>query len=496
MLKKILVANRGEIAVRIMRTCREMGIETVAVYSEADRLALHVQSSDVAICLGGALPGESYLNSDKIIAAAHQAGAEAIHPGYGFLSENAEFARRCEEEGLVFIGPPAAAIKLLGDKTRARETMLASSVPVIPGMTQPEEDVAKLATQAAAIGYPVLIKAAAGGGGKGMRVVGGPEELKNAFAEATSEAQRAFGCGAVYLEKYLERPRHIEIQVLADSYGQAIHLGERECSIQRRHQKIIEEAPSPSVDASLREAMGQAALNAVRAAGYVNAGTVEFLLDHDGKFYFLEVNTRLQVEHPITEMITGIDLVRQQINIASGLPLSFKQQDLCFQGHAIECRIYAEDPQAGFIPSAGKILFLKEPLGPGIRVDSGIYSGFTVPTAYDPILSKLIVHAAGRPQAIDRMRRALAEYVVLGIKTPVAFLRELLGSAAFRQGATHTRLIDELFTPWQPGAEMTAAACIAYAAFQEMPGKYRPVDGAPQADHFTSPWETLGTWSL
>lgn len=496
MFKKILVANRGEIAVRIMRTCREMGIATIAVYSEADRSALHVQCADEAALLGPSEPGESYLNIDKIIAAALQAGAEAIHPGYGFLSENAQFASRCEEEGIIFIGPPASAIKLLGDKTRARAAMLASSVPVIPGMTQPEDDIEKLSSQAAAIGYPVLIKAAAGGGGKGMRVVSDPRDLQGAFMEATSEARRAFGEGAVYLEKFLDRPRHIEIQVLVDRFGQAVHLGERECSIQRRHQKIIEETPSPALDANLREAMGQAALNAVRAAGYVNAGTVEFLLDNEGKFYFLEVNTRLQVEHPITEMITAIDLVRQQIDIAFGLPLAFKQEAIRFQGQAIECRIYAEDPETGFLPCPGKILFLKEPLGPGIRVDSGIYSGFTVPTAYDPILSKLIVHAADRPQAIERMRRALAEYVVLGIKTPIAFLREVVGSEAFRRGATHTRLIDESFNPWRPTAQMTDAACIAYAASQEMPRKYQMGDGVKTADHFPTPWETLGSWSL
>ncbi|MDZ4164989.1 MAG: acetyl-CoA carboxylase biotin carboxylase subunit, partial [Smithellaceae bacterium] len=494
MLKKILIANRGEIAVRIMRTCREMGILTLAVYSEADRGALHVQTADEAVFIGPAEPQESYLNIDRIIAAARLAGAEAIHPGYGFLSENAAFARRCEAEGIIFIGPPSGVIEALGDKTRARTMMQGGAVPIIPGMVNPEDDLEKLAVRAAEIGYPVLIKAAAGGGGKGMRVISAPEELAGAFAEASSEALRAFGDGAVYLEKYLARPRHIEIQILADRQGNMIHLGERECSIQRRHQKIIEETPSPAISPGLREEMGQAALNAARTAGYVNAGTVEFLLDEEGRFYFLEVNTRLQVEHPITEAITGLDLVREQINIACGLPLSYRQEDIRAQGHAIECRIYAEDPERSFLPSPGEIIYLKEPAGPGIRVDSGIYGGFAVPSAYDPILSKLIVHAADRRQAIDRMLRALNEYVVLGIKTSIPFLREVIGSEAFRRGATHTMLIDDLFSPWQPKREMADLACLAYAASREAPRKYQT--DAPARGEHPSPWETIGNWSL
>ena len=496
MFRKILVANRGEIAVRIMRTCREMGIATVAVHSEADRSALHLQTADEAIFIGDSEPRESYLNIEKIIAAARQSGAEAIHPGYGFLAENGAFAEACEAEGLRFIGPPAAVIRSLGDKTTARTLMLNSAVPVIPGMTETEENLADLAGQAREIGYPVLLKAAAGGGGKGMRVVANPEKLKEAFDEAASEAQNAFGNGAVYLEKYLERPRHVEIQILADMHGHIIHLGERECSLQRRHQKIIEESPSPALSPALREAMGEAAVNAARAAGYVNAGTVEFLLDAQGRFYFLEVNTRLQVEHPVTEMVTGIDLVREQIRIAAGEPLSCRQEEIRPRGHAIECRIYAEDPERGFIPSPGEILYLKEPAGPGIRVDSGIYSGFTVPTAYDPILSKLIVHAGDRPGAIERMVRALSEYVVLGIRTPVDFLLEVIRSDAFRSGETHTRLIDEHFAGWKPSMGRADLACLAYAASRLSPRKALPTGMGREQDHFPSPWETLGGWSL
>src|SRR3989339_827379 len=373
MFEKILIANRGEIAVRIIKSCREMGIKTVAIYSEADISSLHVQNADEALLIGNSAPGESYLNFDKIIAAARQSGAEAIHPGYGFLSENDKFAERCRQEGIVFIGPPPAVIKSLGDKTAARTLMLAGDVPVIPGMNAPSDNLEEMSQYAIEIGYPVLLKAVAGGGGKGMRVVSGPDELQNAFEQAKSEAAAAFGNGAVYLEKYLEKSRHIEIQILADNFGNTIHLCERECSIQRRHQKIIEETPSAAVTPELRQKMGQAAINAARAARYVNAGTVEFLLDGEGNFYFMEVNPRLQVEHPITEMITGIDLVREQIKIAAGLPLSYRQEDIEPRGHAIECRIYAEDPGNSFMPSPGEILYLKEPSGPGIRVDSGIY---------------------------------------------------------------------------------------------------------------------------
>jgi len=496
MFGKILIANRGEIAVRIMRTCREMGISTVAVHSEADRSALHVRCAGEAVDLGPAEPRESYLNIEKIIAAARERGAGAIHPGYGFLAENAAFAERCEAEEIRFIGPPAAVIRSLGDKTAARTIMLKGAVPVIPGMTEPASDLAELSERAREIGYPVLLKAASGGGGKGMRVVSGPEGLKDAFAEAASEALSAFGDGAVYLEKYLERPRHVEVQVLADARGNIVHLCERECSLQRRHQKIIEESPSPALTPELREAMGRAAVSAARAAGYVNAGTVEFLLDEGGQFHFLEVNTRLQVEHPVTEMITGIDLVREQIRIAAGEPLPFRQEEIKARGHAIECRIYAEDPERGFLPSPGEILCLREPAGPGVRVDSGIYGGFAVPTAYDPILSKLIVHAEDRPRAVERMIRALEEYVILGVRIPVPFLLDVIKSDFFRRGETHTRLIDERFAGWRPPPGRADLACLAYAAFRMTPGRGGRTGEGREQDRFPTPWETLGNWSL
>ena len=462
MFDKILIANRGEIVVRIIATCREMGIKTVAVYSEADRAALHVLEADQAVYLGTSAPAESYLNMDKIIAAAKQTGAQAIHPGYGFLAENPLFVQRCREEGIVFIGPPAQAVRDLGDKTVARRTMINSGVPVIPGMMQAEADPDVLMKEAELIGYPVLIKAAAGGGGKGMRIVHSAGDLREATESASREAKSAFGNGAIYLEKYLHQSRHVEFQVLADSHGNVIHLLERECSIQRRHQKIIEETPSTALTPKLREEMGKAAVAAARASGYVNAGTVEFLVDHDSKFYFLEVNTRLQVEHPITEMITGIDLVRQQIEIAAGNSLKFSQADIVGRGHAIECRIYAEDPLSAFLPSSGKIAFVREPRGPGIRNDSGVYSGYTVPMEYDPILSKLITHAESRQECIDRMSRALKDYIVLGVLTPIPFLMDILSSEAFIKGETYTDFIDTHFADWRPAMEGVDLACVAY----------------------------------
>ncbi|HPI94529.1 MAG TPA: acetyl-CoA carboxylase biotin carboxylase subunit [Deltaproteobacteria bacterium] len=493
MFEKILIANRGEIAVRIMATCREMGIRTVAVYSEADREALHVLEADEAVLLGPAEPSQSYLNMDRIIAAAKETGAQAIHPGYGFLAENASFADRCEGEKIVFIGPPAKAIRDLGDKTVARRTMQGSGVPVIPGMLQPEEDPKKLSKEANEIGYPVLIKAAGGGGGKGMRVVRGPEDFEDACISAAREAKGAFGNGDIYLEKYIDRPRHVEFQILADAHGNAIHLLERECSIQRRHQKIIEETPSPALTPELREAMGQAAVAAARASGYVNAGTVEFLLDQDGRFYFLEVNTRLQVEHPITEMITGIDLVRQQIEIAAGNPLRLSQEDVVGRGHAIECRIYAEDPLSAFMPSPGRIQFVKEPRGPGIRNDTGVYSGFTVPMEYDPILAKLIVHGGSRKACLERMTRALHDYVILGVLTPIPFLVDVLRSEAFVRGDTYTDFIDTHFAGWQPGTGDADLVALAYVIDQAA-GK-KAVSGSARADaEESSPWRTLGNF--
>lgn len=492
MFDKILIANRGEIAVRIMATCREMGIRTVAVYSDADRDALHVLEADQAVFLGPADPLESYLNMDKIVLAAKETGARAIHPGYGFLAENAVFAGRCEQEGIVFVGPPARAIRDLGDKTVARRTMQGSGVPVIPGMMEPEGDVKKLAREADRIGYPVLIKAAAGGGGKGMRVVSSVADFPEACMSASREARSAFGNGDIYLEKYIDRPRHVEFQIMADRHGKVVHLLERECSIQRRHQKIIEETPSTALTPSLREEMGKAAVAAARAAGYVNAGTVEFLLDRSGNFYFLEVNTRLQVEHPVTEMITGLDLVRLQLEIASGGRLALSQKDIKGRGHAMECRIYAENPLEGFMPSPGKIHFVKEPKGPGIRNDSGIYSGFTVPVEYDPILSKLITHASARHECIQRMIRALRDYVILGVLTPIPFLIDIISSKPFADGETYTDFIDTHFSEWTPSAGDVNLVGLAYVADQVTRRK-KPTAAAADSEA-SSPWRTLGNF--
>ena len=497
MFDKILIANRGEIAVRVMRTAREMGICTVAVYSDADRDALHVISADEAVYLGESFPAASYLNIDKIIAAAHETGAQAIHPGYGFLAENPFFAERVAAEGLVFIGPPAEVMARLGNKTTARRIMTDSGVPVIPGITAPEPDPNRLLDAAEDIGYPVLVKAAAGGGGKGMRVVENRGALLEAAEMASSEALTAFGDGTVYLEKFLDRPRHVEFQVLADAHGNVVHLFERECSIQRRHQKIIEETPSPALDDELRARMGKAAVSAALAAGYVNAGTVEFLLDGSGEFYFLEVNTRLQVEHPITEMITGLDLVRHQIGIAAGMPLPFRQAEITRRGHAIECRIYAEDPEADFMPSPGPILLARSPEGPGVRYDHGIYSGFTVPVHYDPILGKVVVWAENRALAVARMTRALKECVILGVKTPVEFLLDVLDSTAFQAGDIHTRFIDEHFSSWQPSEHADRTAAIGFVLHEMLaPRSVGPDEGTAAERDRTSPWFTLGAWDL
>lgn len=497
MFKKVLVANRGEIAVRVMRTLQEMGISRVAVYSDADKAALHVMEADEALCLGNAEPSESYLNIGKIIEAARETGAEAIHPGYGFLAENPDFARAVDEAGLVFIGPPAEVMKKLGDKTTARRLMQKKGVPVIPGMSEAEADKDKLAVAADEIGYPVLIKASAGGGGKGMRVVETPDELKEAASFAESEAEAAFGNGAIYIEKFINKPRHVEFQILCDAHGNAVHLFERECSIQRRHQKIIEETPSTALDESLREEMGAVAVIAAKAAGYVNAGTVEFLLDDEGKFYFLEVNTRLQVEHPITEMVCGLDIVRCQIEIAAGGELPFGQEDVCPRGHAIECRIYAEDPENGFFPSPGKVLLAETPQGPGVRYDSGIFTGAEVPVYYDPIMSKLVVHAGNRDSAIARMLRALEECVVLGVKTPISFMMDVLKSDAFRKGETNTGFIPEHFSDWRQGTEDEHLALMG-AALERMAAPAATggtADFASDTD-VISPWKRLGKWDL
>ncbi|MGC2162336.1 MAG: acetyl-CoA carboxylase biotin carboxylase subunit [Silvibacterium sp.] len=442
--KKILIANRGEIALRIARACREMGIQPVAVYSDADRAALHVLEAAEAYRLGPAPATESYLRGDLLLDIARRAGADAIHPGYGFLSENADFAEACEQAGIKFIGPPASAMRALGSKTRARQAADKAGMPRTPGSTKGLASLKEALKVADEIGYPVMLKAAAGGGGKGMRAVTRSEDLKSAFEGAQSEAERAFGSSEVYLEKLIERPRHIEIQVLADEHGHCLYLGERECSVQRRHQKVIEEAPSAVVGSDLRRRMGEAAVRLAQSAGYTNAGTIEFLLDGEENFYFLEMNTRLQVEHPVTELVTGLDLVHLQIRIAQGEPLPLAQQEIQLRGHAIECRVYAEDPDNGFFPSPGKITRLLQPGGPGIREDCGIYEGWVVPMDYDPMLSKLIAYAPTREAAIARMLRALDEYVIGGIRTNLALFRRILGDADFQAARIDTGYLDRL----------------------------------------------------
>jgi acetyl-CoA carboxylase biotin carboxylase subunit len=443
--RKILVANRGEIAVRVIRALREMDIRSVAVFSEVDRRALHVQTADEAVCIGAAASSESYLSISRILDAAHQTGAEAIHPGYGFLSENAAFARACEEARIKFIGPRWQAIERMGSKTAARQLAIEVGAPVVPGTEQGIRDYDEARKTAADIGYPVLLKAAAGGGGKGMRRVNNEGELAAAIRGASSEAERAFGSGEVYLEKFIDRPRHIEIQVLGDEHGHLIHLGERECSIQRRHQKVVEESPSPLVLArpELRQKIGEAALQIARAANYSNAGTLEFLADQAGNFYFLEMNTRLQVEHPVTEWVTGLDLVHWQIRIAAGEHLNLKQSDVRWTGSAIECRVYAEDPENNYFPSPGEITFYSEPSGPGVRVDGGAYTGWTVPIEYDPLLAKLTVWAQDRATAVARMRRALGEYRVLGITTNLGLFDAVMSDPEFVGGHLHTGFLEE-----------------------------------------------------
>jgi acetyl-CoA carboxylase biotin carboxylase subunit len=444
MFKKILIANRGEIALRVARACRERGIATVAVYSDADRAGLHVLEADEAYRLGAAPARESYLRGDLILEIAKKTGAEAIHPGYGFLSENADFADACESAGVKFIGPPASAMRALGSKTRARQAADAAGMPRTPGSTKGLASLEEAHAVAQKIGYPVMLKAAAGGGGKGMRAVNAPGELASAFDSARSEAERSFGSGEVYLEKLIERPRHIEIQVLADEHGNCLYLGERECSIQRRHQKVIEEAPSAVVSESLRRRMGEAAVRLAQSAGYTNAGTVEFLVDAEENFYFLEMNTRLQVEHPVTELVTGLDLVHLQIQIAEGQPLGIRQEEIQLRGHAIECRVYAEDPENQFFPSPGKITRLLQPGGPGIREDCGVYEGWTVPMDYDPMLSKLIAYAPTRAMAIARLLRALDEYVIGGIRSNLKLFRRILQDEGFRTAAIDTGYLDRL----------------------------------------------------
>ncbi|MCI9614616.1 MAG: acetyl-CoA carboxylase biotin carboxylase subunit [Dorea sp.] len=443
MIKKVLIANRGEIAVRIIRACREMGIETVAVYSEADKEALHAKLADEAVCIGPASSSESYLSMDRIISATIITGADAIHPGFGFLSENSKFAELCEQCNITFIGPDSKVIAKLGNKQEARNTMVSAGVPVIPGSTEAIYDSRTGAQAAQEIGYPVIVKAALGGGGKGMRVANTPEEFEHSFQTAQKETQMAFGDNTMYIEHFVQRPRHIEFQILADKYGNVVHLGERDCSIQRNHQKMIEESPSAALSEEMRKKMGEAAVKAAKAAGYQNAGTIEFLLEKNGNFYFMEMNTRIQVEHPVTEWVTGIDLIKEQIRIASGRKLPFTQEDIKLNGHAIECRINAENPAKGFRPSPGTITDMYLPGGKGIRVDSAIYSGYTIPPYYDSMVAKLIVWAKNRREAVQKMQSALGEVIIEGIDTNVDYQYEILNRPDYLSGDIDIEFIAE-----------------------------------------------------
>lgn len=441
MFNKVLIANRGEIAVRIIRACQDLGLKTVAVYSEADRDALHVRLAEEKICIGPAPSGSSYLNMQNIISAARITGADAIHPGYGFLSENPYFAEICTASDLVFIGPPASVMRIMGAKAKARETMQAAGVPVVPGSPGVLDNAQEAAILAKEIGYPVMVKASAGGGGRGMRVAHNDGDLKQAFQVAQNEAEVAFGDKRVYLEKYIEEPRHIEIQIMADQKGNVVHLGERDCSLQRRHQKILEEAPASNLSSELRGKMGQTAVVAARSVGYPSIGTVEFLVDRDNNFYFMEMNTRLQVEHPVTEMVTGIDLVTEQIRVAAGYPLSFKQEDVTIKGWSIECRINAEDPSKGFRPSPGLVTNFRAPGGFGVRFDTSIYTGYRIPPYYDSLIGKLIVWGENREEAIRRMERSLNELVIEGVQTTIPFHIKVLENAFYRKGAVYTNFI-------------------------------------------------------
>jgi len=488
-MRKVLIANRGEIAVRIIRACREHGLGTVAVFSEADREAPHVVMADEAYAIGPPPAAESYLRIDRLVDTARAAGADAVHPGYGFLAENARFAEACQDAGLTFVGPPPEAIRAMGDKTAARRLARAMGVPLVPGTAEPVQSDAEALTAAREVGFPVMVKAALGGGGKGMRLVQREAELGDALRLARSEAQGAFGDSAVYLERYVIEPRHIEVQVLADAHGAVIHLGERECSIQRRHQKLIEESPSPFVDAALRARMGEAACRITRAAGYRNAGTIEFLVDGQANFYFLEMNTRLQVEHPVTEMVTGIDLVREQLRVAAGEPLGYTQDDIRWRGAALECRINAEDPFAGWLPSPGTITGLRTPGGPWVRDDSGVYQGFTVPSAYDTLMSKLIVWGADRVAAIARMSRALAEYRVTGVRTTIPVLERIMADEDFRAGRISTAFLERLLPGLSAEAGHHRSVAIMAAALMEYERRgSAPVPAAPAANGSTPLW--------
>lgn len=493
MFKKILIANRGEIAVRILRACHELGVNTVGVYSEVDRAALHVRYADEAYPIGPAPARDSYLRIDKLVEVAHRSGAQAIHPGYGFLAENPEFAAACEEAGIIFIGPPADAIAAMGDKVEARRLMREANVPVIPGTDVDLSD-DEIVAAANNVGYPLFIKAAAGGGGKGMRLVSDPSELKRSLGAARREAMGAFGDDRVYLEQAIEAARHVEIQILADSHGNTIHLGERECSIQRRHQKLIEESPSTAINDEIREEMGQVAVRAAEAVGYRNAGTVEFLVDRDRNFYFLEMNTRLQVEHPVTEFVTGVDIVKEQLRVAAGRQLRYAQGDIQLTGHAIECRITAEDPYNNFLPASGRITNIYEPTGPGVRVDAGVYEGFEVSLYYDPLVAKLIVWGDTRGEALLRMRRALVEYRIIGIQTSIPFHQRVMDVTNFIGGAYDTSFLDKHFsmTSDDHGQHSEVAAVVATLLTHQR-RQQALTTMAPQGDgQQMSPWKLAG----
>ena len=493
MFSRILVANRGEIAVRIFRTCRELGIATVAVYSPADRDALHVQQADQALALAGSAPEDGYLDVEQIVVAARDSGAQAIHPGYGFLAESARLAGACRQAGLVFIGPPARVLELAGDKLAARRLAREAGVPPTAGTDQPLADLAALRRQASRLGYPLLVKAAAGGVGKGMRRVDEERQLEQALQMAAGEARAAFGDERLFLERYRQRVHHVEVQILADDSGRLVHLFERECSIQRRHQKIIEEAPAPLLDDDLRQQLCSDALAVARAAGYRNAGTVEFLVDEEGNYSFMEINARLQVEHPVTELLTGIDLVEQQIRLAAGEPLSLAQEDIGRRGHALECRIYAEDPTRDFLPSPGTISVCEAPAGPGIRFDSGVGAGSVVPVDYDPILAKLIVHAGDRPRAAARLARALDETCILGVSTPLELLGDIVRSPQFLDGDTTTDFLERHFADWRPSPRRLQVALLGWLAERLAGGETPPPPGgdAGSGGAGDDPWRRL-----
>lgn len=496
MFKKVLVANRGEIAVRIIKACQELGIKTVAVYSDADKNAPHVQLADESVDLGDPTPIESYLNIPKIIKIAKEVGAEAIHPGYGFLAENPDFAKSCNDIGIKFIGPTPEVISLMGDKIAAKKTMEKADVPVIPGYHGVKQDNDSLVKEGKKIGFPLLVKAAAGGGGKGMRIVNSEDLLEESIESAKRESKSAFGNDTVFLEKYIDKPRHIEFQILADEHGNVIHLFERECSIQRRHQKIIEETPSPIMTPKLREKMGKAAVTAAKAVGYSNAGTVEFMVDDNLNFYFMEMNTRLQVEHPITEMVTGVDLAKWQLRIASGMKLTLKQKDLIQRGHAIECRIYAEDPSNGFLPSIGTLEKVEAPSGPNVRDDTGIYTGMKITSYYDPMLAKLAVSAENREECINKMIWALSRYVIFGVTTNISFLIEVLKHDEFKRGNTTTHFIDNYFKDWAVAKDgLPIDAIIALAVYDSMHSRSQEIVRYKEADPH-SPWKHVGRWRV